>query len=60
MIIRQNNKIVVISRSDFNSDYKYYNEIYNIINANQNLEKSNTLNSLNTIESLQQLILFYK
>ena len=63
MILRINNKIIVINRSNFDSDYKYYNKIYNIINQNYNLEKLNTLNPLNsldTIESLHQLILFYK
>ena len=63
MILRKNNKILIINRSDFDSDYKYYNEIYNIINANHNLEKLNTnknINSLDSIKSLNQLILFYK
>ena len=60
MILRLNNKIIVINRNDFDSDYRYYNEIYNIINSNCNLEKSNSLISLDSIKSLEQLILFYK
>lgn len=60
MILRLNNKIIVINRNDFDSDYRYYNEIYNIINSSCNLEKSNSLISLDSIKSLEQLILFYK
>lgn len=63
MILRLNNKIIVINRSDFDSDYKYYNEIYNIINPNHNLEKLNNdkkVDYLDSIKYTEQLILFYK
>ena len=63
MILRLNNKIIIINRSEVDSDYIYYNEIYNIINSCCNLEKLNNgkkVDSLDSIKSLEQLILFYK
>lgn len=58
MILRENNKIIIINRSDFISDIMYYKKIYNII-GNSTINDTQSINDTN-IKLLNLLILFYK